>query len=178
MRIGAIFRPVPFSSGAVTVTRFPAKDPETMTVRPYLSRLPDPEVHPEFYRGVPLNRGLAWVIDMILIALACAVLLPFTLFLGLFFFPLMMLVVGFLYRWTTLARGSATWGMRFFGIELREADGSPLSPGTAFAHTLAYTVALAVAPLQLISAVMMVATPRGQGLGDMLLGTTALNRAL
>lgn len=151
-----------------------------MTARPYTtrnsSRLPDPRTQPQYYQGVTLSRGLAWLFDMVLVAIFCAVLLPFTAFLGLFFFPVMMLVVGFFYRWTTLAGGSATFGMRFFGIQLRERDGGRLSSGTALLHTLGYSISLAIAPLQLISVALMLITPRNQGLSDLALGTVAINR--
>ena len=142
------------------------------------SRLPDPRSRPEFYEGVPLARGLAWLLDMVVIGVLCALLLPFTAFLGVFFFPVMMLVVGTLYRWQTLAGRSATWGMRFFGIEIRDHRGHRLSSGMALAHTLGYTVSLAMAPLQLISVLLMLTTPRRQGLSDMILGTAAINRPL
>jgi uncharacterized RDD family membrane protein YckC len=137
---------------------------------------PDPDALPEFYEGVAVKRTLAWVFDVILIAVLSAVLLPFTAFTALFFFPVFMLVISFFYRWFALAGGSATWGMRLLAIELREADGGPLTSRTAFLHTLAYSVAIVTAPLQVISAIMMGVTPRCQGLGDFLLGTAAMNR--
>jgi uncharacterized RDD family membrane protein YckC len=151
-----------------------------MPARPYprstAPGLPDPVREAAFYDGVALKRLLAWVVDMILIALASVLIVPFTAFTALFFFPFLMLVVGFLYRWATLSAGSATWGMRLFAIELREADGLRLSPQTAFLHTLGYSVSVAVAPLQLVSAILMVALGRGQGLTDLILGTAAINR--
>ena len=137
------------------------------------SALYDPD--PYLYAGVPLKRGIAWVFDMILIALLCALVLPFTAFTGIFFFPFLMLVVGFIYRWFTIAGGSATWGMRIVGVELRDHTGARLTSGLALAHTLGYTVSVAVAPLQLISVILMLVTARGQGLTDMLLGTVAIN---
>ncbi|ROT98568.1 RDD family protein [Histidinibacterium lentulum] len=142
------------------------------------TRLPDPALRPDFYRAVPAKRLGAWIVDILAVAVACMVLLPFTAFTGIFFFPLMMLVVGFLYRWSTIAQGSATPGMWLMGIEFRDRDGERLSGGTAFAHTLLYSVSLAVAPLQLISVILMLVTPRRQGLGDHLLGTAAINRPL
>lgn len=140
--------------------------------------LPDPAIRPDVYDGVTIKRGIAWVIDFAMIAVLCALALPFTAFLGVFFFPLMMLVIGFFYRWFTIAGGSATWGMRMMSIELREADGGKLSSGTALAHTLGYSISVAMAPLQLISIVMMLVTPKGQGLTDMVLGTAAINRPM
>jgi uncharacterized RDD family membrane protein YckC len=142
------------------------------------TRLPDPALRPDFYRGVPAKRFGAWIVDVVAVAIACAVLLPFTAFTGIFFFPAMMLVVGFLYRWATITQGSATPGMWLMGIELRDRDGERLSGGTAFAHTLLYSVSFAMAPLQAISVILMLVTARRQGLGDHILGTAAINRPL
>lgn len=130
---------------------------------------------PQRYAGVPLKRGFAWVFDMVLIALLCMLILPFTAFTGVFFFPFLMLVVGFFYRWFTIAGASATWGMRIMGIALRDNEDAPLGSGLALAHTLGYSISVAVPPLQLISVVLMLVTERGQGLTDHVLGTTAIN---
>ncbi len=138
--------------------------------------LPNPETAPAFYAGVPTKRLLAWVVDVILIGVLCVLVLPFTAFTGIFFFPFLMLFVGFFYRWFTIAGGSATWGMRLMAIELRDMDGLRLTSGMAFAHTAGYTISVITAPLQLISIVAMLLTPRGQGLSDMVLGTTAINK--
>ncbi len=140
--------------------------------------LPDPDLDPAFYESVRTKRFLAWVGDVTLIAMLCLLLLPFTAFTGILFFPAMMLVVGFVYRWITLANRGATWGMRLMGIGLYDRNGAPIDSGLAFAHTVGYSVSLAMAPLQLISVGAMVATPRGQGLTDMVLDTVMLNRAL
>lgn len=140
---------------------------------------PDDAIHQDFdpylYDGVTIKRGIAWVFDVVLIAMLCALVLPFTAFTGIFFFPFLMLVVGFIYRWFTLAGGSSTWGMRMVGIHFRDHRGAPLSADLAFAHTLGYTISITIAPLQLISIIMMFITQRGQGLTDLLLGTEAIN---
>lgn len=150
-----------------------------MTTAPTLSTaLPDPNFEPAFYAGVRTKRVLAWVVDVILIGALSLLVLPFTAFTAVFFFPVFMLIVGFLYRWFTIAGGSATWGMRLMGIELRDHEGHRLTSGTALAHTAGYTISVAVAPLQLISVILMGVTPRRQGLSDHLLGTTAINRPL
>lgn len=141
-----------------------------------LAHLPDPDRQPQFYETVPAKRLLAWVIDTVIIVALSLLVLPFTAFTGIFFFPLLLLVIGFAYRVVTLANGSATWGMRFAAIELRSADGARFDLGTAFAHTLGYTVSIAVPILQVVSVVMMLTGARGQGLTDNLLGTAALNR--
>jgi hypothetical protein len=66
--------------------------------------------------------------------------------------------------------------MRLFAIELRRADGELMDAGSAFAHTLGYTLSWAVPVFQLISVVMMASTERGQGLSDQVLGTVMINR--
>ena len=138
--------------------------------------LPDPETQAHFYENVPAKRLLAWIVDAVLIFLVCLAVLPFTAFTGVFFFPFLMLVVGFAYRVVTLAAGSATWGMRLFAIEFRTAQGERFDLGTAFLHTLGYSVSIAIPILQVISIVLMLTTARGQGLTDHVLGTVAMNR--
>ena len=147
-----------------------------MSAHPMQLGLPEPSTKPQFYEGILIKRVLAWVIDVMLIALLCLLVLPFTAFLAIFIFPLLMLITGFVYRWFTIAGKSSTWGMRVMGIELRDADGLHLQSGTALAHTFGYTVSVAIAPLQLISILMMLMTDRKQGLTDHILGTAALNR--
>ncbi len=147
-----------------------------MTAYPRSQGLPDPSSRADFYAGIRTKRLIAWVIDMVLIGILSAILLPFTAFAALFFFPVFMLVIGFFYRWFTLSAGSATWGMALMAIQLRDADGYKLSASTAFWHTVGYSASVAIAPLQLISVVMMCVTARRQGLTDMILNTAAINR--
>ncbi len=138
--------------------------------------LADPVTQPQFYRDVAGKRLLAWVIDTILITALCLIIVPFTAFIALFFFLGLMAVVGFVYRVVTLTGRSATLGMRVAAIEFRDRNGARFDLGTAFLHTLGYTISWAVAPLQLISIILMATSGRGQGLTDMILGTAALNR--
>ena len=140
------------------------------------SALPDPHLQPEFYADVPTKRLLAIVVDTLVIVAMCLLVLPFTAFTGVFFFPFLMLVVGFAYRVATIANGSATWGMRLMAIEFRTHDGHTFDLGTAFLHTLGFTVSMGVFVAQAISIVLMLTSERGQGLTDMVLGSVALNR--
>jgi len=139
---------------------------------------PDPARLPDFYRGVPGQRIIAWLIDWVVASVISALLLPLTFFLGLFIFPVMVAVVGFFYRWSTLASGSATWGMRLMAVELRDAEGLRLDGPTAFWHVALHYGLLIVSPGLLISGVVTLTTPKRQGLHDLVLGTVALNRAL
>ena len=147
---------------------------ERYTPRP--SGLPDPDYHAEFYTDVPSKRLMAWVIDTVLIA-AVVFLISLTGFLlPLLIFPVLFALVAFLYRWWSIAARSATPGMRFMAIELLDRDGRAFDGTTAFLHTAGYTVSVVTVPLQLISIIMMLTTPRRQGLTDIILGTAAVNR--
>ncbi|SNR60268.1 RDD family protein [Puniceibacterium sediminis] len=140
------------------------------------SYLPDPVQNREFYADVPVKRAIAWIIDVIVVAALVVPAVVFTAFIGLFFLVPLYLVLSFAYRTITIANGSATWGMRLMAIELRDALGQRLNLGQAFLHTLGYSLSLSFMPVQLISAVCMCATERGQGVTDMALGTVMINR--
>lgn len=137
---------------------------------------PDPQMQPQFYDSVPTKRLLAWVIDTLIISVLTLIVIPFTLFTALFFLPVLFVILSFAYRVVTLSRGSATWGMRLMAIEMRTRDDTLFDLSTAFLHTLGYTLSLALAPLQVISIVLMLSSERRQGLTDMVLGTVALNQ--
>ncbi|WP_372605531.1 RDD family protein, partial [Actibacterium sp.] len=139
--------------------------------------LPDPDLHAEFYADVPTKRLIAFVVDTVLIVLLSLLVLPFTAFTGIFFFPVLMMLVGFVYRVATLAGGSATLGMRLSAIEMRDARGQRLGLFLAFWHTVLFSVFFASMLLQAASILMMLTGARAQGLHDLLLGTAAVNRA-
>lgn len=139
--------------------------------------LPDPDTQAEFYQDVTLKRLLAWLIDVILISGICIVIGILTLGIGFILWGLVYLAVGFVYRMITLSNKSATLGMRLTAIELRRHDGQHFDRQTAALHTLGYYVSMSTFLLQVVSIVMMFTTARGQGLGDMILGTAAINRA-
>lgn len=138
--------------------------------------LPDARTEAEFYDGVPAKRFFAWIVDVALIWLLTVLVLPLTLFSGLFYLPILYFLVGFLYRWVGLARGSATPGMRFVAIEIRDWRGDRLDPGTAFLHTAGYAASVAAFPAQLVSVALMLVTEKRQGLTDLILGTAAIRR--
>ena len=141
-----------------------------------VTALPDPDVRPELYDDTPSKRAIAWVVDVAVTTAVTVFLIPFTAFTALFYLPVLYALVGFCYRWATLARGSATWGMRLMSIELRRGDGERFDPMTAFLHTAGYALSWIALPVQIVSAALMCATPRRQGLTDQVLGTAAVNR--
>ena len=109
-----------------------------------MAGLPDPEHDRQFYTGVPLRRLVAWFDrprdHPRRWRPASALLRSCDPRLRLLLFPLIVAGVGFLYRTATLAGASATWGMRFVGIELRRGDGTRFDLLTAVLHTALYTV--------------------------------------
>lgn len=141
-----------------------------------MTALPDPRYDASFYHNVPMKRGLAFVVDLIVIALISVLSLPFTAFLGVFVFPMLMAVIGFAYRVVTLALWSATPGMQLMAIEMRDQNGHRFDLGMGFIHTLGTTVSIMFGLPQLVSIVLMLTTERRQGLTDLVLGSIALNR--
>ncbi len=144
--------------------------------------LPDPVADRQFYDGVPARRFAAWVVDVLVtLAVGVPVAIIFgllTLGAGFLLFPVLVMVVGFVYRSATIAGRSATWGMRLMGIELRRQDGNRLDFGMAVLHTALYTLSLGVIVLQAVSILGMLSAPYGRGLPDFVLRTAMINRPL
>jgi uncharacterized RDD family membrane protein YckC len=142
--------------------------------------LPDPDRDPQFYDGVRSRRLAAWFFDVaviLLVGVPVAILFGLATFgFGFALFPLIVAGIGFVYRIMTISSRSATWGMRFMGIELRRHDGSRLDFTTAVLHTGIYTVAFTLFPLQILSCLAILGTRYGQGLQDLALRTAMINR--
>lgn len=146
----------------------------------HLADLPHPDYDAQFYEGVPLKRLVAWLIDVFAISLlslvATLALGVLTLGMGFMFFPLITFLMGFLYRWLTIASASATPGMRFMGIELRTGAGDRLDPTTAAMHTGLFLFLMATMIGGIATVISIMVTAHRQGLPDLILGTTAINR--
>lgn len=123
-----------------------------------------------------IKRFIAWLFDIAFISLLCTVAIVLTFGLGFFILALIYMVVSFVYRVVTIANGSATLGMRFMGIELRDAFGARMDTGKAIAHTAGYFVSMAFPVIQIISVIMMLTSARCQGLTDAFLGTVMINQ--
>ncbi|CAD0185347.1 RDD family protein [Ruegeria sp. THAF57] len=141
-----------------------------------MTHLPDPDRQPEFYQSVAIKRFVAWLFDIAFVSLLCTVAIFLTFGMGLFILALIYAVVSFIYRVVTIANGSATLGMRFMGIELRDSFGARMDTGKALAHTAGYFVSMAFPVLQIISVIMMLTSARCQGLTDAFLGTVMINQ--
>lgn len=138
---------------------------------------PDPFRAPQFYASVPSKRLIAWIIDTCITVLVSALIVPFTAFTAIFFFPFLMLVIGIAYRTLTIGASSATWGMRMMSIELRDARGERFDFSQALVHTLGYSLSMAFFLIQIVSIAMMLGSARGQSLTDMAIGSVMINRA-
>jgi len=141
---------------------------------------PDPIRDAEFYEGVPLRRAVAFVLDAILITLlglvTWLVVTLITFGIGFFLFPVIAFAVSFAYRWLTIASSSATPGMMFLGVELRNLDGYRLTPVEAALHTGIFLILMLSVIGWIATVVAILATERRQGLPDLVLGTVAINR--
>ena len=115
------------------------------------------------------NETTIWLITASTIIVATA-------FTALAIAPVLGVAVNVAYRYVGLVKWSATPGMALMAVELRDARGERLEPGTVLFHTLIYTAASATVILQVVSVVMMLTSDRRQGLPDVLLGTAMLNR--
>jgi len=140
----------------------------------------DPAVHPELYEGVRSRRVFAFLIDFCVIAvlmiaayLAIGVLGIFTLGLLWFLLPAVWPVVAILYSVLSLGGPhSATPGMRFMGIEIRNLRGERIDYAIALFHALGFWFSVAIlTPLILLVALF---TARKQLLHDLILGTVAV----
>jgi len=144
--------------------------------------LPNPIQDPQFYKGVPFRRLVAWVIDSVIIVflavLAAIVFGVMTLGIGFLIAPLVGATVSFTYRCMFIAAKSATPGMLVMGIEFRTLNGSRFELKEAAIHTLAFMVVFLTFFGQVASVIMMGTTEYGRGLPDLLLGSTVINRPL
>lgn len=147
-----------------------------MSYAPTSPGLPDPDLAPGFYSGIASKRLVAWVVDLVIVGSLTALAVLLTAFVGLFFLPLIWLVIDFSYRTVTLANRSATWGHRLMGIEFRDRTGRRFDLGMAGLHTLGYTLSMSFVLPQVVSVVLMLTGTRRQSLTDVVLGSAAINR--
>lgn len=147
-----------------------------MTYLTHSTALPDPFREPAFYDGVLVKRGIAWGLDLLLITLLTVLAGILTLTIGFFLWPIFFVGIGLIYRVGTLASGSATWGMRLMGIELRGHDGERFDVVQSALHVLGYYGSMTFVLPALASIGAMMVTDRRQGLTDLLLGSAAINR--
>jgi len=145
-----------------------------------MNNLPDPLTDPQFYDGVTAKRGVAFVIDVVIItALAGFVVMSFgitTLGIGFIAAAPLAFATSIAYRVVTLATRSATVGMMVMGIEFRTHRGEKFDLTHAVVHSLAFVFLFSTMIGQVISVMFMMASNMGRGAPDLLLGSAAINR--
>ena len=146
------------------------------------SRLPDPEMQPEFYAHVPLKRFVAWLVDLvptvlITLGILAAMVVSVVGILGTFLLPVIYVAVSLAYRTVMVARFGATVGMWMAAITLRRRDDTFPDPMLAFLHALTYSLAVMFVVPQIINVAVMALSRDGRGLFDYMLGTAMINRA-
>lgn len=147
----------------------------------------DPYAQPELFHGVLIRRVVAFVIDLIVLAipivLACIFIAVFgilTLGLG---WMLFWLISPFSIVWALIYYGmtlggphSATFGMRMMDLQLRTWYGAPAYFVLGAAHAVLFWVLLSfLTPLVLLVGVL---NSRKRLLHDILLGTVVINRSV
>jgi uncharacterized RDD family membrane protein YckC len=144
----------------------------------------DPAVSPELFEGVLARRLLAFVIDLIILAMPVLFLAMFifvigvvTFGLGFVFYALLtpaMVLWALIYYGTTLgSRHSATIGMRAMDIEMRTWYGSPAYFVLGAVHAIVFWITVSVfTPLILIVCLI---NERRRCLHDILVGTVVIN---
>jgi uncharacterized RDD family membrane protein YckC len=144
----------------------------------------DPDVNPELFEGVLARRCIAFVIDVIIIAVPVLVA---ALFIGIFgvvtlglgwllfwlFWPATMVWAIVYYGWTFAGAASATIGMRVMELEMRTWYGAPAYFVLGAVHAIVYWLTVSyLTPLVLLVAFF---NTRGRCLHDMLVGTIVIN---
>lgn len=142
--------------------------------------LPDPLRDAQFYAGAGARRLIAFCLDAAAVAaLTFAATLVATLMTfgaALALVAPIWLTVGFLYRWLSLSRWSATPGMRLTGVEARDLRGEPLGGAQAAAHTAGFVAACLFVLPQIVSVALMATRPDGRALHDLAAGVALINR--
>jgi uncharacterized RDD family membrane protein YckC len=144
----------------------------------------DPATTPEYFAGVLTRRVLAFLIDVVVIAVLVAFTAVFifafgfvTLGLGwllFFLLPAATVIWAVLYNGFTLGSpASATIGMRVMDIEMRTWYGSPAYFVLGAVHAVAFWISVsALSPLVLLLGLF---NDRRRLLHDFLLGTVVIN---
>ncbi len=144
----------------------------------------DPETNPELFDGIPARRFVAFLIDLVIIAIPLVILWIFffavgivTLGLGFSLFGLMPAISAlwalFYYGATLGGPRSATIGMRAMDIEMRTWYGAPAYFLLGAVHAIVFWVTVsALTPFILLVCFF---NPRKRLLHDFLVGTVIIN---
>jgi uncharacterized RDD family membrane protein YckC len=144
----------------------------------------DPAANPELFEGVLARRCIAFVIDVIIIAIPVLLAALFIVIFGVvtlglgwllfwLFWPATVIWAIVYYGWTFGSAASATIGMRVMELEMRTWYGAPAYFVLGAVHAIAYWFTVSfLTPLILLVAFF---NHRRRLLHDMLVGTIVIN---
>lgn len=143
---------------------------------------PDPLTDVRLYEGVRTRRVLAFLLDVVILALltlAVGVVVffvgIFTLGLGWVLYAILWPAVALVYSAFTLGGpNSATPGMRAFGLEMRLLDGARMTPVLAAVHAILFWASVSL--LTPFVVLFSLIADRKRLLHDLVLGTVVVNR--
>jgi uncharacterized RDD family membrane protein YckC len=144
----------------------------------------DPVANPELFEGVLARRCIAFVIDVIIIAIPVLLAALFIVIFGVvtlglgwllfwLFWPATVIWAIVYYGWTFGSAASATIGMRVMELEMRAWYGAPAYFVLGAVHAIVYWLTVSyLTPLILLVAFF---NERRRCLHDMLVGTIVIN---
>jgi len=144
----------------------------------------DPAANPELFEGVLARRLLAFIIDLMILAVPVVFMAMFIFVVGIVTFglgfvfyalltPAMVLWALFYYGATLGSQHSATIGMRAMDIEMRTWYGSPAYFVLGAVHAIVFWIIVSVlTPFVLLVCLF---NERRRCLHDMLIGTVIIN---
>lgn len=155
--------------------------PASTRQQPWHGVPPTPSSAPSLYGSVVLRRSIAYLVDVVVIAvlglcLAFALSLVGILSFGLLS-PLAVIVMALwplAYHSTFIARQGATPGMRLFGLELRDWSGKAVEPAQAVLVVLLFYVSVSLTAWLVLIVVLL--NDRSRALHDILANTMVVRR--
>lgn len=145
--------------------------------------LPNPATAPELFEGVLTRRVIAYIVDLVLLALITVIILVVGTIAGFFTFGLAWIslpivipiaILGY-YVMTLGSRMRATVGMQLMDIVLTPTRGRPLDGWQILIHPLVFWITVWVAwPISLAVALL---TPRREMVHDFIAGTLMVRRS-
>lgn len=156
--------------------------PPASAPAPAPSPVLDLDARPDLTDGVLARRGVAFVIDAVVMSLAIVAVSLMVTIIGVFTLGAAWLLMGLVgpavvvaYYALTLGKTGATPGMSTMGVEIIDQTGAPPSPVQAVAHALLFGLSVFVlTPFVLLIGLF---TRRRRLLHDLALGTTGVNTA-
>ena len=149
--------------------------------RPWQGEPPTPSSAPRLYGGVVPRRTLAYLVDLLVIAIL-GLCLAFSLsIVGILSFGLLspltvvvMAVWPLAYHSVFVALRGATPGMALFGLELRDWRGGPVEPLQAVLLILLFYATVSLTAWLVLVVVLL--NERGRALHDIFAGTVMVRR--